>query len=91
VALIAAPMLKPWAIAYNLKASTLLIILLHLTEDQWTIFALFNKSASTRIYLICNKRFLLFMNKELVNISSYNVSILSLTKFKPLIKFLICY
>jgi len=69
----------------------LLVILLHLTKDQWTMFTLFNKSASTRIYPICNKRSLLFINKELVNISSYNVSMLSLTKFKPLIRFLICY
>ena len=55
------------------------------------MFALFNESASTRIYPIYNKRSLLFANKELVNISSYNISILSLTKFKPLIKFLICH
>jgi len=55
------------------------------------MFALFNKSASTRIYPIYNKRSLLFVNEELVNISSCNVSILSLTKFKPLIRFLICY
>jgi len=33
MALIIAPMLKPWAIAYNLEASTLLVILLHLTKD----------------------------------------------------------
>jgi hypothetical protein len=53
------------------------------------MFALFNKSASTKIYLIYNKRSLLFINKELVNISSYNVSILSLIKLKSLIRFLI--
>jgi hypothetical protein len=70
MALIAALMLKLWAIAYNLKASTLLIILLHLTEDQWTIFVLFNEFANTRIYSIYDKRSLLFANKELVNISS---------------------
>jgi hypothetical protein len=34
VALIAAPILKPWAIAYNSEANTLLVILLHLTKDQ---------------------------------------------------------
>ena len=34
------------------------------------IFTLFNKSTSTKIYLICNKRSLLFINEELVNISS---------------------
>jgi len=89
IALIAAPMSKLWAIAYNLEASTLLVILLHLTKDQWTIFALFNESASTRMYPIYNKRSLLFANTELVNISSYNISISSLTKFKPLIRFLI--
>jgi len=55
------------------------------------MFALFNESASTRMYLICNKRSLLFVNKESVNISSCNVSMLSLTKFKPLIRFLICH
>jgi hypothetical protein len=33
VALIAALMLKLWAIVYNLEASTLLVILLHLTKD----------------------------------------------------------
>jgi len=55
------------------------------------MFALFCKSASTRIYLIYNRRSLLFINKELVNISSYNVFVLSLTKYKPLIKFLICH
>ena len=33
VALIITPILKLWAIAYNLKASTLLVILLHLTKD----------------------------------------------------------
>jgi len=91
MALIAAPMSKPWAIVYNSEASMLLVILLHLTKDQWTMFALFNKSASTRIYPIYNKRSLLFINKELVNISSYNVFMLSLTKFKPLIRFLICH
>jgi len=52
MALIIAPILKPWAIAYSLEASTLLVILLHLTKDQWTIFALFNESASTKIYPI---------------------------------------
>jgi hypothetical protein len=31
---------------------------------------LFNKSVSTKIYLIYNKKFLLFVNKELVNINS---------------------
>ena len=91
VALIVALMSKPWAIAYNLEASTLLVILLHLTEDQWTMFTLFNKSANTKIYSICNKRSLLFVNKELVNISSWSVFILSLIKLKPLIKFLICH
>jgi hypothetical protein len=50
---------------YNLEANTLLVILLHLTKDQWTMFALFNKSASTKIYLIYDKRSLLFVNKEL--------------------------
>jgi hypothetical protein len=70
MALIAAPISKPWAIAYNLEASTLLVILLHLTKDQWTMFALFNESTSTKIYLICNKRSLLFANKELVNTSN---------------------
>ena len=33
VALIATPMLKLWAIAYNLETSILLVILLHLTKD----------------------------------------------------------
>jgi len=33
VALIIAPMLKLWAIVYNSEASTLLVILLHLTKD----------------------------------------------------------
>ena len=70
VALITAPILKLWAIAYNSEANTLLVILLHLTKDQWTIFTLFNKSASTKIYLICDKRSLLFINKELVNINN---------------------
>ena len=70
IALIMVLILKLQAIAYNLKASALLVILLHLTEDQWTIFTLFNKSASTKIYLICNKISLLFINKELVNTSS---------------------
>ena len=70
VALIIVPILKLWAIAYNLEARILLVILLHLTKDQQIIFSLFNKSVSTRIYLICNKKSLLFANKELVNISS---------------------
>ena len=63
-------MLKLWAIVYNLEASMLLVTLLHLTKDQQIIFTLFNKSASTKIYPICDKRSLLFVNKELVNISS---------------------
>ena len=33
VALITALILKLWAIVYNLKASTLLVTLLHLTKD----------------------------------------------------------
>jgi hypothetical protein len=61
IALITALMLKLWAMAYNLEASMLLVILLHLTEDQWTMFALFNESANTRIYPICDKRSLLFV------------------------------
>jgi len=55
------------------------------------MFALFNESASTRIYPICNERSLLFANKESVNTSSWSVSVSSLTKLKPLIKFLTCY
>jgi hypothetical protein len=55
------------------------------------IFILFNKSTSTKIYPIYNKRSLLFANKELINISSWSVFILNLIKLKPLIKFLICY
>ena len=70
IALIIALISKLWAIAYNLGASILLVIFLYLTKDQWTIFALFNKFTSTRIYPIYNKRSLLFTNKELVNISS---------------------
>ena len=77
--------------AYNLEASILLVILLHLTKDQWTMFALFNKSVSTKIYLICDKKSLLFANKELVNINSWSIFMLNLIKLKPLIKFLICY
>jgi hypothetical protein len=84
IALIAALILKPWA-------STLLVIFLYLTEDQWTIFTLFNESANTKIYLICNKRSLLFANEELVNISSWSVFISSLMKLKPFIKFSICH
>jgi len=34
VALIIAPMLKLWAMAYNSEASMLLVTLLHLTKDQ---------------------------------------------------------
>ena len=70
MALITVLILKLWAIAYNSEASILLVILLHLTKDQWTIFALFSKSTNTRIYLICNKRSLLFANKESVNINN---------------------
>ena len=91
IALIAALMLKLWAIVYNLEASMLLVTLLCLIEDQWIMFALFNKSTSTRMYLICNKRSLLFVNKELVNINSWSVFMLSLIKLNPLVKFLICY
>ena len=91
MALITALILKPQAMAYNLEANTLLVILLHLTKDQQTIFALFNEFTSTRIYLICDKRSLLFVNKELVNISSWSVFISNLIKLKPFIKFLICY
>jgi hypothetical protein len=70
MALIVTLMLKPSAIVYNLEASIFLVTLLYLTKDQWIIFTLFVESASTRIYLICNKRSLLFTNKKLVNISS---------------------
>jgi hypothetical protein len=55
------------------------------------MFALFNKSTSTRIYLICNEKSLLFVNKELVNISSWSVFILNLTKLKPFVEFSIFY
>jgi hypothetical protein len=37
--LIAAPTSNPKAIAYNSDASTLLVTLLHLTEDQWIMLA----------------------------------------------------
>jgi len=44
--LIIAPISKPYAIPYSSKANTLLVTLLHLIEDQWTIFALFEASTS---------------------------------------------
>jgi hypothetical protein len=34
------------------------------------MFTLFNESASTKIYPICDERSLLFANEELVNISN---------------------
>ena len=63
-------MLKLQAIVYNLEANTLLGTLLYLTKNQQTIFALFNKFTSTKIYPICDKKSLLFVNKKLANTSS---------------------
>ena len=51
--------------------------------------ALFNEFASTMIYLIYDEKSLLFTNEELVNISSCNVFMSSLTKLKPFIEFLV--
>ena len=69
---------------YNSKASTLLIILLYLIEDQYTILALFVKLASTITKPIWDNRSLLLTNKESINTKSYKMSLLSLTNLRPL-------
>jgi len=43
-----APISKPWAIPYSSEARTLLVTLLHLVEDQWSILAYPVLSAKTK-------------------------------------------
>jgi hypothetical protein len=85
--LIAVPILKPYTILYSSDANMLLVTLLYLIKDQWTIFALFKASASISIYLIYKARSLLLAKEASVNIRSYIVLISSLTNFKPLFAF----
>ena len=91
VNLIIALMLNLWAITQSLDASTLLVTLLHLIKDQYTILALFIMSANTRIQPIYNKRSLLFINKASVNTSRRSMLISSLIYVRPLTRLLICY
>ena len=53
--------------------------------------ALFIISISTKIQPICNKRFLLFVNKAFVNMSRRSILIFSLIYIRPLAKLLIYY
>ena len=43
-----APISKPYTILYSSEAKTLLMTLLHLVEDQWSILALPVSSASAK-------------------------------------------
>ena len=89
VNLIAAPMLNLQAITQSSKASTLLVTLLHLINNQWIILALYNAFSNTSIYPIYNKRSLLLVNKALVKVSRHNVLMSNLTNVRPLIRLLI--
>ena len=68
---------------YSFKASTLLVTLLHLIEDQYIILALFIESASTITKPIWDDRSLLLVNKESVNTKNYKMSLLNLTNLRP--------
>ena len=82
---------NPWAIAYSSEASTLLVTLLHLVDDQWSMFAFPESSLMTRIYPICDKRSLLFAKDESIKTSSYKDCFSSLTKRNPLAALSICH
>ena len=89
VDLIIAPILNLQAIIQSFEASTLLVTLLYLVNDQWIILALYSKSSRTKIYPICNKRSLLLVNKALVKTSRYSILISNLINIRPLIRLLI--
>jgi len=93
VALIAAPVLNPWAIPYSLDAKTLCVTRLHLIDDQWRILALLSLSISVITKPIWDKRSWLFAKDKSVKIINLRESllVLSCTKRSPLEGLLICH
>ena len=69
---------------YSTKASILLVTLLHLIKDQYTILALFIMSVSTITKPIWDNRSLLLVNEESVNTKNCKISLLSLMNLRPL-------
>ena len=82
-------MLNLQAITQSSKASTLLVTLLHLINNQQIILALYNASSNTSTYPIYNKRSLLLVNKALVKVSRYNILMSNLINARPFIRLLI--
>ena len=89
VDLIVALILNLQAIVQSSKASTLLVTLLYLVNDQQIILALYNKSSRTKTYPIYNKRSLLLANKALVKTSRRSILISNLINIRPFIRLLI--
>ena len=84
-------MLNPQAITQSSKASTLLVTLLYLVNNQYIILTLFIISTNTRIQPIYDKRSLLFINKASVNTSRRSMLMSSLIYVRPLSRLLIYY
>jgi len=93
VALIAALVLNPWAILYNLDAKTLCVTRLHLIDNQWRILALLSLSISIIIKPIWDKRLWLFIKDKSIKIINLRESllVLSCTKQSPLKGLSICH
>jgi hypothetical protein len=84
-------MSNPCTIPSNSEAKTLRVILLHLTETQYMILALFLAFAATKRALICDKRSLLLAKAASVKTRSCKVFLSSYINYKPLEEFSICY
>ena len=87
VALTTEAISNPCVSAYSSDAKTLLVTLLHFTEDQWTIFALLSPSASTITNPICDEWSLLLANEESVNATTLSVFKSSLMNLRPCLLF----
>lgn len=78
-------------IAQNLDADTLLVIFLHLIDNQQMIFTLFLLLIKVITNLIFDKKSYLFANNASVKITSFQEIRLSCTKYRPRLRQSIYY
>lgn len=78
-------------IAYNSEANTLLVTLLHFTEDQWMMLALLLASASTITKPIWEERSLLLAKLESANTKSCRVVWSNRTYRRPRVALSYCH
>ena len=80
-----------YIIGQSLDANTLFVILLHLIDNQWMIFALLSLSTKMITNPICDERSQLFANDASIKITNFKEVRSSCTKCRPWVELLICH